>query len=302
MTVSSILKVNNIYKSFDAVKAVDDVSFEVFPGEILGLLGPNGAGKTTVIRMIMGIFAPDAGEIELYSDLAIDKTKIGYLPEERGIYDDTKVLDTILYFADLKGVDRREAKERALGWLEELELAAYAKSKVDALSKGMQQKLQFIISIVHKPKLLVLDELFSGLDPVNQDFFKKIVRQLAAEGTTVLFSSHQMNLVEELCDRIFMIDRGRQVLYGEINRLKDDFGEKNVRITLKNGQVDFFKQYALVKGLEINGRSLAFRLPARIMPDEFLRSLPEDLGIEEISLSKPSLHDIFVTMVKRGVS
>jgi len=176
-----LLKVENVNKTYETVKAVADVSFEVYEGEILGLLGPNGAGKTTVIRMIMAIFEPDTGRIQFDKELVVDKKKVGYLPEERGIYDNTKVLDTILYFADLKDMDINKAKKEALKWLHRLNLGDYVHSKIERLSKGMQQKVQFIISIIHKPKLIVFDEVFSGLDPVNQDLFKGIIKDLAKE-------------------------------------------------------------------------------------------------------------------------
>ena len=161
----------------------------------------------------MGIFQPDSGRIHFDREYIIDKKKVGYLPEERGTYDETRVLETIVYFARLKGLTKAEAVERAMLWLERMGLKDYARNKIEELSKGMQQKIQFIISVIHKPTLLVLDEVFSGLDPVNQNLFKDLIRELAAEGITILLSSHQMNLVEELCDRIFMINKGERVFF-----------------------------------------------------------------------------------------
>ncbi|MFW6034769.1 MAG: ABC transporter ATP-binding protein [Halothermotrichaceae bacterium] len=296
----TVLKVDKINKSFENVKAVKNVSFEVFCGEILGLLGPNGAGKTTVIRMIMGILEPDSGKISFEGKDKINKKVVGYLPEERGIYDDTRVLGTIKYFANLKGMDSEEAEKRALYWLDELDLAKNANSKIEELSKGMQQKVQFIISIIHKPKLIVLDELFSGLDPVNQDLFKKIVSCLAAEGTTVLLSSHRMNMVEELCDRIFMINKGQRVLYGELEEIKDEFGMKEVDIRTKETASESDFADIQFSDLKITDKKVTFSIDAEISPQQLLKSVSSDIAIEEMSVFKPPLHDIFVEEVKRG--
>ncbi len=297
--LNSILKVNGISKNFDELKAVDNVSFEVQRGEIFGLLGPNGAGKTTVIRMIMGIFEPDSGLIEFNKEFKIDKKKAGYLPEERGAYDDTRVLDTIMYFAELKGMSKDKAKKEALKWLDKLQLMEFANSKIEELSKGMQQKVQFIISVIHNPELLVLDEVFSGLDPVNQELFKGIIRQLANKGTTILLSSHRMNMVEELCDRIFLINKGQRVLYGELNKIKEEFGERKVRLLVR-GNVSLLKKLSNITNLEIDGERVTFSISLKITPQGLLSSLPEGLEIDEISITKPPLHDIFVSEIKRG--
>jgi ABC-2 type transport system ATP-binding protein len=294
-----ILKVSGITKNFDELKAVDDISFEVYRGEIFGLLGPNGAGKTTMIRMIMGIFEPDSGSIEFNLESGIDKKKTGYLPEERGIYDDTRVLETIVYFAELKGGDRDTAREKAQGWLEKLELTEFASSKIEELSKGMQQKVQFIISVIHNPELLVLDEVFSGLDPVNQEAFKEIIRELAEQGTTILLSSHRMNMVEELCDRIFLINKGQRVLYGELNKIKEEFGERKVRLLVR-GDVALFEQLSGITDLVIDGQRVIFSISAEVSPQELLANLPGGLEIDEISITRPPLHDIFVSQIKGG--
>jgi len=213
--METILDVKGLTKSFGNKKAVDNISLSVTRGEVMGLLGPNGAGKTTAIRMIMGIMAPDAGEISFnFGDgpQPLDKSRIGYLPEERGLYDDARVIENLLYLAGLKGMPAAEARREALQWLERLDLGAYANQKLEKLSKGMQQKVQFIASILHRPVLVLFDEPFSGLDPVNQDVIKEIIRELRDGGTTVLLSAHQMNMVEELCDSIFLINHGREVL------------------------------------------------------------------------------------------
>lgn len=295
---NQILKIEGINKSFDDLKAVDNISFEVHQGEILGLLGPNGAGKTTAIRMIMGIFEPDSGTIEFDRDYIIDKKKVGYLPEERGIYDDTRVLDTIVYFATLNGMEKNEAEVRAKEWLERLDLADFVGSKIEELSKGMQQKVQFVISMIHKPKLLVLDEVFSGLDPVNQNFFKEIIRKLADDGVTILLSSHRMNMVEELCDRIFMINKGQRVLYGRIDDIKDKFGMRRVIINIQEPSVKSVNQLDF-EDLDIQGNQLTFNVRADVSPRELIKLLPDELNVDEISIRKPPLHEIFVGMVER---
>ena len=294
---NQILKVDKINKSFDDLKAVDNISFEVYQGEILGLLGPNGAGKTTAIRMIMGIFEPDSGRIEFDRDYIIDKKKVGYLPEERGIYDDTRVLDTIVYFATLNGMEKFKAEERAKEWLARLELADFADSKIEELSKGMQQKVQFVISIIHRPKLLVLDEVFSGLDPVNQNFFKEIIRELADEGVTILLSSHRMNMVEELCDRIFMINKGQRVLYGRIDDIKNEFGIRQVNINTQGPTVKSVNQLEF-DNLNIQGNQLSFNVSSDTSPQELIKRLPDELNVDEISIKKPTLHEIFVGKVE----
>src|SRR6056297_946950 len=265
-----IMNINNIEKTFQNTKAVDQVSFKVKKGEVLGLLGPNGAGKTTTIRMIMDIIQPDQGEIILNKNLITDQKQIGYLPEERGIYDSTKVFDTILYFADLKNMKMDQAKQEANKWLELFDLLSSKNNKIEDLSRGMQQKVQFIISVIHKPKLLILDEVFSGLDPVNQELFKDIIRDLTKNGTTILLSSHRMNLVEEVCSRIFMINRGRRVLYGKIDDIKNEENE------------------------------VSFNIKSNINIKDFLSFISEKIEVEEISIVKPPLHEIFVHAAKGG--
>jgi len=296
------LEVVGIEKSFDSLRAVQGVSFSAERGEILGLLGPNGAGKTTAIRMIMGIIKPDQGRIGFFLDGkpgGLNKERIGYLPEERGLYGDTKVLETLVYFAGLKGVLPGEARRQALEWLERLDLADRANQKIEKLSKGMAQKVQFLAAILHKPDLVVLDEPFAGLDPVNQDLFQEFIRKLKEEGMAVLLSAHQMNLVEKLCDRIFLINKGRQVLYGNLNEIKEAYGEHLVSLRFQ-GDGSLLRADRLIKELELVGNRARFHLPKGIAPDRFVRSIPMDLVIEEITIERPPLHEIFVSVVKGG--
>ncbi|MGM0437343.1 MAG: ABC transporter ATP-binding protein [Bacillota bacterium] len=299
--MEKVLKVNNITKNYAAKKAVDKVSFDLYDGEILGLLGPNGAGKTTIIRMILNIIAPDEGQIS-FSEFSIkDKHKMGYLPEERGIYKDTKVLETIVYFADLNNMPINESKEKAKYWLKKLELEDYENNKIDELSKGMQQKVQFIISIIHKPDLLIVDELFSGLDPVNQDLFKSILEELVENGMSILLSSHRMNMVEELCDRIFLINEGKRVLYGNLNEIKDNYNQKKVEMTYE-GNDNFIKGNINISNFNKKNKKANFYLNNPDNLNEFLDNINERINIKEISIKSPSLHDIFVNSIKGGVA
>lgn len=294
-----MLKVNDITKRYAAKKAVDRISFDLFSGEILGLLGPNGAGKTTIIRMILNIIGPDSGTIE-FADFTIeDKYKMGYLPEERGIYKDTKVLETIIYFADLNQLPPEKSREKAKHWLKRLKLADYENSKIDELSKGMQQKVQFIISIIHQPEILIVDELFSGLDPVNQDLFKSILEDLAADGMSILLSSHRMNMVEELCDRIFLINQGKRVLYGKLNKIKENYDQKKVKISYK-GDSSWLKGKINISNFEKRNDRAEFYLDSSFELNDFMEELNNRLDLKEISITSPSLHDIFISTVGGG--
>src|SRR5690606_229334 len=217
-----MLTVNGLEKSVKNKQALKGITFEVRKGEIMAILGPNGAGKSTTIRNIMGIMYPDKGTITFHNHEGkeIPRHKIGYLPEERGLYKNVKVMDILLYLADLKDYPLDKAKERILMYLKKFDLEGKDKVSIDELSKGMGQKVQFIGSILHEPELLILDEPFSGLDPVSQELFKDEIRNLADNGTAILLSSHQMNLVEEMCDRLFMIQNGQKVIYGSLDEVK----------------------------------------------------------------------------------
>lgn len=292
-----VLRLSEVQKRFDDVTAVAGVSFGVQRGELFGLLGPNGAGKTTLIRMILGITRPDRGQIEFAlpgGTGRLRQERVGYLPEERGLYEDRQVGDTLLYLAALRGLPSPQARERILYWLDRLELGRHFRSRLKELSKGMQQKIQFIAAVLHQPDLVVLDEPFAGLDPVNQDLFQEIIRELSAGGMTVLLSSHQMNLVEQLCDRVFLINHGRQVLYGRLDQIKRDYGQKLVQLKYQgDGQ-------ALLAGLPVHRLSenrVEVLLPKGTNTNRFLQTLLEQVAIEEISVAHPPLHRIFVELV-----
>ncbi len=302
--MSDILRVSGLTKNFGNKKAVDNISFEVSQGSIMGLLGPNGAGKTTAIRLIMGIINPDNGNILFNFNgktTSMDKSRIGYLPEERGLYDDATVLDNLVYLADLKDVPRKKARQKALAWLKKMELLDYARHKLEKLSKGMQQKVQFIATVLHQPDLVMLDEPFSGLDPINQDLFKSYIKELQKRGTTILLSAHQMNLVEELCEHIFMINRGKQVLYGSLGEIKKEHQEYLIEIRFSSGDFSFLTGENHIEVLSRGSEKLSLRYTGTRSVQQLLNDISAQAELEEISINKPPLHDIFVrTVQKRG--
>jgi ABC-2 type transport system ATP-binding protein len=295
------VRVSHVTKNFGSVRAVEDVSFEVFPGEIFGLLGPNGAGKTTSIRMMLDIFRPDSGEIEVLGGILDDARldRIGYLPEDRGLYKDQKLETTLVYLASLKGVSEKTAKERLEGWLERLDLWDHRYKKIEELSKGMQQKAQLVATLLHEPDLIVVDEPFSGLDPVNTRLIKEIIEEQAAAGSAVIMCTHQMYQVEALCARIALIDRGHTVLYGDVDEIKRDFSGNAVAI---RGHGDFEDVPGVLETRRSNG-SWRLTLDAGVDPQQILRSLVErGVAIESFEVAEPSLDDIFVAVVQGDVS
>src|SRR5688572_4618065 len=224
----SLLEARNLKKYFATQKAVDDISFSVAPGSIFGLLGPNGAGKTTLIRMITGIFYPDSGDILFegkHFNALKDVERIGYMPEERGLYKKMKIGEQALYLAQLKGLSHSEATKLIRQWFERLEMQSWWNKKVEDLSKGMSQKLQFVTTVVHNPKLIILDEPFSGLDPVNSNVIKDEIFNLAKNGATIIFSTHRMEQVEEICDHIILVNKGKKILDGTVKQVRQNFKE-----------------------------------------------------------------------------
>ncbi len=293
--LSTILTIENLGKIFKDKQVISNISFEVNQGEIMAILGPNGAGKSTTIRNIMGILYPDEGKITFsnYTDNTIPRHKIGYLPEERGLYKNVKVMDILLYLAELKDYPLDRAKQRALHYLKKFDLEGKEKVSIDELSKGMGQKVQFIASIIHEPELLILDEPFSGLDPVSQELFKQEIRQLADNGTAILLSSHQMNLVEEMADRLFMIHRGKKVIYGDMDAVKTKFA--NFKCTIHgDNQKEALEQLPNVQRVEQeNGHHIIY-LHKDIQPVWWLKQLPDQLDVRELRLDRISLHEIFI--------
>ena len=291
----TMLETNNLVKRYDGFTAVDNLSFEVYEGDIFGLLGPNGAGKTTAIRTIMDIFKPDEGTITVLGHPpGVVRSRIGYLPEERGLYQDQKVLDVLIYLAELKGTSRTTAREQSLLWLERLELSDWAQKKVRDLSRGMQQKLQFVASVVHDPELLLLDEPFAGLDPINVDLLKRLIRELQKDGKTVMLSAHQMNLVEALCDRILLIDDGKAVLYGDLAEIKQRHSPGTVRLRTP----DPIGELPGVARVEQRDDTLTITLRG-ITPQDLLRTLVErNIALEAFEVTTTPLEDIFIAVVK----
>ncbi len=289
---------SNVFKRFGDVQAVSDVSFEVFPGEIFGMLGPNGAGKTTTIRMMMDIFRPDSGQIEILGGKLDEpkKRRIGYLPEERGLYKDLSLEQTLVFLATLKGLTEREARRRLASWLERLDLYEHRMKKIQELSKGMQQKAQLIVALVHEPDLIVVDEPFSGLDPINTRLIKDIMEEQRQAGRTIIMSTHQMNQVEALCNRIVLIDHGHSVLYGEVDKIKRSFAGNAIRL---EGQGDFEQLPGVLQTRRTNG-SVQMTLEPGTSPQDIFRRLAqmEDVRIERFEIAEPSLDDIFVQVVQ----
>ena len=296
------VEVANLAKSFGNVQAVKDVSFVIEPGEIFGLLGPNGAGKTTTIRMMLDIFKPDAGSVAVFGgplDLA-KKRRIGYLPEERGLYKDLKLEPTLLYLATLKGLDEKTARERLGVWLERLDLAEHRHKKVQELSRGMQQKAQIIATLVHEPDLIVVDEPFSGLDPVNTRIVKQIFEEQRDGGKSIIMSTHQMYQVEALCHRIVLINGGESVLYGLVSEIKRNFAGNAIVV---EGHGDFNQIPGVLESRRQNG-AWHLALEIGVDPQEVFRTLAgrEGVKIERFELAEPSLDDIFINVVQDGAS
>jgi ABC-2 type transport system ATP-binding protein len=296
----NILEVNNLKKYYATQKAVDDISFTLAPGSIFGLLGPNGAGKTTLIRMITGIFFPDSGTITFNGkkfDPEGDITQIGYMPEERGLYKKMKIGEQAVYLARLKGLNRAEATERVKKWFIRFEMESWWNKKVEDLSKGMGQKLQFVTTVLHEPKLIILDEPFSGLDPVNSNLIKDEIYKLAKNGSSVIFSTHRMEQVEEICDHIILVNKGQKILDGTVHQVKQQFKENLFAIGLDQlpGQIntDAFEVIGQGKG------KLIIKIREGHTPNHVLQYfLQQSTGIHSFNEILPSLSDIFIKLVE----
>jgi ABC-2 type transport system ATP-binding protein len=299
--VTPAVKLTDVSKTFDSFKAVDRVSFVVDTGTIYGLLGPNGAGKTTTIRMILRIFLPDSGTVEVFGDAlqSLHKDRIGYLPEERGLYRKMKVIDLLTFFGEIKSMSRRAARRAAMEWLERLKLSDVAAKKVEELSKGMQQKVQFIATVIHEPDLVILDEPFTGLDPVNVNVLMDIILEFNRKGHTVIFSTHMMEQVERLCKEICLIDKGRKVLEGKLADIKKKYGHNAVTIRFQ-GDGSFLKELPEVVGVNDYGNELFLRLKDGADPTRILLAAGSRLNIQKFEVAEPSIHDIFIEQVSSG--
>src|SRR5688572_10540693 len=300
---SATVIIDHITKSFGEFTAVNDLSLEVHAGRIFGLIGPNGAGKTTTIRMIVNITAPDTGRISLFGQQVTPELqdRIGYLPEERGLYKKMKVGDQLKFFAELKNVTGKDAEQRVDRWLERMKLTEWKGKKSSELSKGMQQKIQFITAVIHEPDLVILDEPFSGLDPVNVDLLKEIVLDLKVSGKTIIFSTHQMEVAEKICDDICLLNRSRKILEGSIREVKRGFGRNAVALRVA-GAEQVLADERLVSKIEQHSDGVEALLAEGADAQELLKKrMAAGLVIEKFEMIEPSLHDIFVEKVTSNV-
>ncbi|HVZ18479.1 MAG TPA: ATP-binding cassette domain-containing protein [Terriglobales bacterium] len=292
------LELRNVSKVYDKFVAVDNLSLAIEQGKVFGLLGPNGAGKTSSLRMMIGVTMPDSGEVVVFGEKFRREhlDRIGYLPEERGLYRKMKLLDQIIFLAQLKGVPEPEARRRATQWFDRLHLMEWTNKKVEELSKGMQQKVQFIACILHDPEFIILDEPFSGLDPANADELKNILHELRKAGKTILFSTHRMDQVEKLCDAICLVDHGRAVLQGELREVKARFGRNHVQIEYE-GDGDFLQTTPLVQSFHNFGNYTEVELAPGADPQELLKAVAARARVNRFELAEPSLEKIFIDTV-----
>ncbi|MEO6612253.1 MAG: ATP-binding cassette domain-containing protein [Chitinophagaceae bacterium] len=296
----AILQLYNLKKYFATQKAVDDISLSVEEGQIFGLLGPNGAGKTTLIRMITGIFYPDEGQIIFDGkkfDPVNDVERIGYMPEERGLYKKMKIGEQTLYLAQLKGLSRNDAMTRIKEWFVKFEMESWWNKKVEDLSKGMSQKLQFVITVLHNPRLIILDEPFSGLDPVNSNLIKDEIFRMAKNGCTIIFSTHRMEQVEEICDHIALVNKGHKILDGTVRQIKQDFKENLFSVgTTEMPSLNGDAPFGIV---HTNMHSHIVRIKEGRQPNDVLQyMLSNGAAIQSFNEILPSLNDIFIKLVE----
>ena len=294
------LRVENVTKRFGEFTAVDDLSFEVRAGRVFGFLGPNGAGKTTTIRMIVGITAPDEGKVELFGQKISSavQDKIGYLPEERGLYKKMKVLEQLRYFAALKGVAQSQADERIDFWLARMRLSEWKTKKTSDLSKGMSQKIQFIATVLHDPDLLILDEPFSGLDPVNVEFLIEVVAELKAQHKTIIFSTHLMETAERLCDDIILINKSRKILGGTLRAVKASFSKNMIALRAVGGEAVLADE-SMVTAINAHADEKELVLAENADPQILLKRLIEaGAKVSKFEEIEPSLNDIFIEKVQ----
>lgn len=298
----NIIEINNVTKRFNGVTAVDNLSFIAESGKIYGFLGPNGAGKTTTIRMIMGIIKPDSGEIKVFGDKISEQNKgqIGYIPEERGLYKKYKVIDLLMYFARLKGMNYIEASKNIDIWLDKVNLKDRANNKIEELSKGMQQNIQLIVSLINDPNLVILDEPFVGLDPINARNMKDIILKLKESGKTIIFSTHQMNEAERLCDHIFLINKGKKLIDSPISEVKKKYSKNFVTVEFKNKMPDL-KGISIIKNVYYEGNKVEIELIKNADSNKLLELLLEKEDIKKYEISESSLESIFVEVVTNEI-
>jgi ABC-2 type transport system ATP-binding protein len=293
------VEVSHIAKSFGSTKAVQDVSFDVEPGEIFGLLGPNGAGKTTTIRIMLDIFKPVQGTVSILGGPMTEekKERIGYMPEERGLYQDIPLERCLLYLGTLKGLSSSEARQGLVGYLERFDLSEHKNKKVKELSKGMQQKAQIINTILHQPELIIIDEPFTSLDPLNTQLVKDLMEELRDQGATIIMSTHHMHQVEELCDRILLIDHGRDVLYGRLDQIRRNYAGNAVLVRTENQLPDIPGVESVVQ----HNQASKLILSEGTTPQQVLNTLVADgVILEKFEIAIPTLDEIFIRVVETG--
>ncbi len=298
--MANAVELRGIHKTFDSFIAVDHLSFAIREGSVYGLLGPNGAGKTSSIRMMIGITLPDAGEVWLFGEKFHREQlqRVGYLPEERGLYKRMKVLDHLIFLGRLHGLSIDEARKRSLTWCERLQLSEWVHKKVEELSKGMQQKLQFIATLLHDPDLVIMDEPFSGLDPVNSSTLQDVLVELRNAGKTILFSTHRMDQVERLCDGICLIDHGRSVLEGDLKKIKASYGRNSVQMQYEGDPS--IEGSDLVQSFSNFGNYVEVRLKPGVDAQLLLQRASAKARISRFELTEPSLEEIFKDVVTRN--
>ncbi|MGE5456805.1 MAG: ABC transporter ATP-binding protein [Methanococcaceae archaeon] len=305
--MDTILKADSILKQFGSLNAVDKLSFQIERGEIFALLGPNGAGKTTTVRMLMNIIKPDEGKIEFFLDG--NKTsknpassELGYLPEERGLYQDIAVIRTLEYMGLIRGMEKLQARRSAEEWLEKLDLLDRKNEKLSTLSKGNQQKVQFVSSVLHKPVFAVLDEPFAGFDPVNQETFIMIIRELRAKGTTILLSAHQMHLVEKIADRVLLLNNGKEIASGTVDQIKKEYSAADILILNVEGmpEISFFQNDDAVEKAEVvNSSEIKIYLKQNRSLSGLLNKASSKYKITSVKTEHISLHEIFIDKVSK---
>ncbi|MCG9898387.1 MAG: ATP-binding cassette domain-containing protein [Hydrotalea sp.] len=298
--MQTILELKNLKKHYDTQKAVDDISFSINEGSIFGLLGPNGAGKTTLLRMITGIFYPDSGNIILDGspfNPVEDVAKIGYMPEERGLYKKMKIGEQALYLAQLKGLSKHDAMQKVKHWFSRLEMESWWNKKVEDLSKGMSQKLQFVTTVLHEPRLIILDEPFSGLDPVNANLIKDEIYNLSKRGCTIIFSTHRMEQVEEICDHIVLVNLGKKILDGTVYDVKQQFKEHKFHIALE--EAIQLAGHPAFEVLEAKDKEWTLKINEGYKGNDILRHfIDQQASIVSYQEILPSLNDIFIQLVE----
>jgi ABC-2 type transport system ATP-binding protein len=296
--IVNALEVKNLTKTFDGITAVDNASFEVPEGSIFGLIGRNGAGKTTTIRMMMNIYMPDSGKVILRGTQVGQefKNKVGYLPEERGLYKKMKILDTLLFFAEIKGVTGKDVNKKAHEYLERFDLLDRKTSKIEDLSKGNQQKVQFIATILHDPEFIILDEPFSGLDPINTNLLREIIVEQKNKGKVIILSTHLMDFAEKMCDHVAMIDHGKIIINDSLAKIKQNYSQKNISLTY-NGDLSFLKNNSMVEKISDYGNSTGIRVNKTDHIQELLKLLVQNnVEVKNFSANEISLQEIFIEL------